>query len=201
MKRPTSVTVFGILNIVFSVFGMCGLALTLAQPTIQQAFQDAVKDAGQEVKEDPLQKAVAADPNLKLLQKITTGSNVVSTLVLLIAGIALLLMKPWGRTLSICFAIYDLLSKIVFSVLSYRAMMKIIAAQEPAADAPPADVLGGIFAAGFGCSLIFLLVYPILLLIFMLRPTVAAAFGAPGDVDHGDTMQIIDDDQFKSPMA
>ena len=201
MKRPTTITVFGILNIVFSIFGMCGLGLAVAQPAIQQAMEQAVRDAGEEVQEDPLQKALAADPNFQLMTNISNGFGAVGTLVLLIAGIALLLMKPWGRTLSIGYSIYDILSKIVFNALIFRSMMPIIEAQEEVADGPPVEVISGIVAGGMGCGLIFGLIYPILLLVFMLRPTVASAFAAPGDGEPSDTMQILDDDQYTNPMS
>ena len=73
---------------------MCGLGFTVAQPAIQQAMEQAVRDAGEEVQEDPLQKALAADPNFNLITNISTGFGAVATLVLLISGIALLAMKP-----------------------------------------------------------------------------------------------------------
>jgi len=201
MKRPTVITVFGILNIVFSIFGMCGLGFTVAQPAIQQAMEQAVRDAGEEVQEDPLQKALAADPNFNLITNISTGFGAVATLVLLISGIALLAMKPWGRTLSIGYSIFDILSKIVFNALLFNSMVPIIEAQKDVAGAPPPEAITGLVAGGMGCGLIFGLIYPILLLVFMLRRTVASAFAAPGDGESSDKMQILDDDQYTNPMS
>ena len=198
MKRPTSVTVFGILNIVFAVIGMCGVAVTAAQPAIQQAVEQAAKADGQEVQQDPVQKLLAADPKVRLIGNISTGSGVVVSLVLLISGVALLLMKPWGRTLSIVYAVYDILSKIAFSALSFWFIQSALEGQEAVPAEIPPGAIQGIFAVGFGCSLIFGLVYPILLLIFMFRTTVTKAFGIASRAVQSETMQILDDDQYSN---
>ena len=200
MKRPTSVTVFGILNIVFAVIGMCGVAVTAAQPAIQQAMEQAAKDNGQEVKQDPVQKLLAADPKVRLIGNISTGSGVVVTLVLLISGGALLLMRPWGRTLSIVCAVYDILSKIALSALSFWFIQSALEGQEEVPAEIPVGTLQGIFAFSFGCSLIFGLVYPIVLLIFMFRTTVTEAFGVSGRSEQSDTMQIFDGDKYSNTM-
>ena len=200
MKRPTSVTVFGILNIVFAVIGMCGVAVTAAQPAIQQAMEQAAKDNGQEVKQDPEQKLLAADPKVRLSGNISTGSGVVVTLVLLISGVALLLMRPWGRTLSIVYAVYDILSKIALSALSFWFIQSALEGQEEVPAEIPVGTLQGIFAFSFGCSLIFGLVYPIVLLIFMFRTTVTEAFGVSGRSEQSDTMQIFDGDKYSNTM-
>ena len=200
MKRPTSVTVFGILNIGFAVSGMCGVAVTAAQPAIQQAMEQAAKDNGQEVKQDPVQKLLAADPKVRLIGNISTGSGVVVTLVLLISGVALLLMRPWGRTLSIVYAVYDILSKIALSALSFWFIQSALEGQEEVPAEIPVGTLQGIFAFSFGCSLIFGLVYPIVLLIFMFRTTVTEAFGVSGRSEQSDTMQIFDGDKYSNTM-
>ena len=200
MKRPTSVTVFGILNIVFAVIGMCGVAVTAAQPAIQQAVEQAAKADGQEVQQDPVQKLLAADPKVRLIGNISTGSGVVVTLVLLISGVALLLMRPWGRTLSIVYAVYDILSKIALSALSFWFIQSALEGQEEVPAEIPVGTLQGIFAFSFGCSLIFGLVYPIVLLIFMFRTTVTEAFGVSGRSEQSDTMQIFDGDKYSNTM-
>ena len=200
MKRPTSVTVFGILNIVFAVIGMCGVAVTAAQPAILQAMEQGAKDNGQEVQQDPVQKLLAADPKVRLIGNISTGSGVVVTLVLLISGVALLLMRPWGRTLSIVYAVYDILSKIAFSALSFWFIQSALEGQEEVPAEIPVGTLQGIFAFSFGCSLIFGLVYPIVLLIFMFRTTVTEAFGVSGRSEQSDTMQIFDGDKYSNTM-
>ena len=200
MKRPTSVTVFGILNIVFAVVGMCGVALTAAQPAIQQAMEQAAKDDGQEVQQDPVQKLLADDPKVRLITNISTGSGAVVSLVLLISGVALLLMKPWGRTLSIVYAVYDILSKIAFSALNFWFIQSALEGQEEVPAEIPVGTLQGIFAFSFGCSLIFGLVYPIVLLIFMFRTTVTEAFGVSGRSEQSDTMQIFDGDKYSNTM-
>ena len=205
MKRPTSVTVFGILNIVFAILGFCGIAVQLAQPFVQEAIEEfaekAAADAGQEIKKDPTQEAIKNDPNLKMLGQISIGLSAVATVALLAAGIALLKMKSWGRTLSILYAIYDIISKIVFAVLSLLIMMPLFAAQQDVGGPAPEAIGGGIVAGSIGCGLIFTLIYPILLLIFMLRSNVREAFAAVGGSGGDDMMQIPDDTPYSDPMS
>ena len=199
--RPTSVTVFGILNIIFALFGMCGVAFTVAQPGIQQAFEQAAKENGQEVQRDPVQEVLESDPKARLIQNISTGSGAVVSLVLLISGVGLLLMKSWGRTLSIVYSVYDILSKITFTALSFWFIQSALEAQEEVPAQLPPGALEGIFAVSFSCSLVFGLIYPILLLVFMFRPAVTAAFGVSGGSEQSDTMQIFDDDQYSNTMS
>ena len=101
-----------------------------------------------------------------------------ATAVKLTAGIGLLRMKPWARLLSIGFAIYA----IVFTILSMavnfifllRPMLEEASHKHgPEAAAAIGGAIGGTVGGCFG------VIYPILLLIFMTRPKVVAAFYPP----------------------
>ena len=190
MKRPTTVTVFGVLNIVFACVGGCQLGFTFAQPAIQKAM-------GVEAQENPIVKAMEDDPNVKVVQQIGIATLSLASLVQLAAGIGLLRMRSWGRTISIWYAAYDILSKIVFAALNFMFLQQAInGVPNLQADAGPVGVFMGVF---MGCFLIFALVYPILLLIFMNRANVKAAFsGEPGD---GDMMDIPDDNPYANPPS
>lgn len=176
----------------------------MAQPFVQEAIEEfaekALADAGGEIKKDPTQEAIKNDPNLKMLGQISIGLSAVATVALLAAGIALLKMKSWGRTLSILYAIYDIISKIVFAVLSLLIMMPLFAAQQDVGGPAP-EATGGIVAGSIGCGLIFTLIYPILLLIFMLRSNVREAFAAVGGSGGDDMMQIPDDTPYSDPLS
>lgn len=198
MQRPTSLTVFGILNIVFALLGFCGIAVTLAGPVIQKAAEKAAADAGQQANEDPgqkIQKAIAANQDLQLLGQIQAGLGGIASIVLLIAGIGLLKMQPFGRTLSIGYAIYDILSKIVFMVINLILMMPVFeTVQQEAPEA--AGALGGLVMGGSACGLIFTLIYPIVLLIFMMRSKVRDAIAGTSGGGGDDMMPIPDDNQY-----
>lgn len=196
MQRPTSVTVFGILNIVFALLGFCAIAVSLAGPVIQKAAEQAAADAGQQANEDPgqkLQKAIAANQGLQLLGQIQAGLGGIASIVLLIAGIGLLKMQPFGRTLSIGYAIYDILSKIVFLVINLILMMPVFETVQQEAPGA-AGALGGLLMGSAACGLIFTLIYPIVLLIFMMRSKVRDAIAGTSGGD--DMMPIPDDNPY-----
>jgi hypothetical protein len=88
----------------------------------------------------------------------------VAGLVLVAAGIGLLLSKNWARLTSIGYGVYGVLLAVANAVVMLNAashqqgMTKII------------FLISGLFGAVLG------LIYPVLLLIFMTRPKVVAAF-------------------------
>jgi hypothetical protein len=95
--------------------------------------------------------------------------------VLLAAGIGLLLAQNWARILSIAYSIIDMIYVVAGVVVGYPLMHTMIA-QMPGV--PPG--LKGLIAAMALPALVivtvFHLAYPVLLLIFMTRPKVIAAF-------------------------
>ncbi|GIS61475.1 MAG: hypothetical protein CM1200mP2_37000 [Planctomycetaceae bacterium] len=123
--------------------------------------KQAAKDNGQEVQQDPVQKLLAADPKVRLIGNISTGSGVVVTLVLLISGVALLLIKALGahaqhRLCRVRHSQQNRFQRLEFLVHSVRPR----GTRRCPPEIPPGKKLQGIFAFGFGCSLIFGLVYP-----------------------------------------
>jgi hypothetical protein len=94
---------------------------------------------------------------------------------LLIAGIGLLLMKSWARTLSIIYAIYALVAGVLGLVVNFMFLVRPMLERAGQQHGPEAaGALGGAIGGTFGGCLG--LVYPILLLIFMTRPKLVAAF-------------------------
>ncbi len=103
-----------------------------------------------------------ANPLLKqmhdtLWTKITMPLDGIAAVVLLAAGIGLLLSQNWARIVSIIDGIYSILASIVGGIVTLNSgtsgIMMIVSL--------------------IGC--IGSLVYPILLIIFMMRPNVVAA--------------------------
>ncbi len=163
MQRPTSVTVFGILNIVFAALGIFG---TIASIVLFLAPPDP---------NNPILKTMYENPAYAIWFKVEIPLGILSCAASLAAGIGLLCLKSWARTLSMAYAIYAILYGILETVTSfiflYRPMLEKL--QGPAA----AGAIGGMIGGSIGGCLS--LVYPILLLIFMSRPTVVAAFHPP----------------------
>jgi hypothetical protein len=166
MQRPTSVTVFGILNIVFAAFGLFGLIASIAL-----FFLPADSN-------NPVIKLIHESPGYAMWLKICIPLGVLSCSALLAAGIGLLYLKSWARILSIIYAIYAIVFGITGMVVNFIFMVQPMleqARQEqgPEAAAATGGAIGGTIGGCFG------LIYPILLLIFMTRPKVAAAFRPP----------------------
>jgi hypothetical protein len=85
------------------------------------------------------------------------------------------MMKPWARKLSIAYAIYALVFGVVGIVVNFLFVVRPMLEQAQGRQGPEAaGAIGGAFGGTIGGC--FGLVYPILLLIFMTRPNVVAAF-------------------------
>lgn len=94
---------------------------------------------------------------------------------LLAAGIGLMLLKPWARKLSIGYAIYALVFGLINIVINFLFLVRPMleqAREQHGAEA--AGAIGGAIGSSVGGCIG--LIYPILLLIFMFRPNVVAAF-------------------------
>jgi hypothetical protein len=173
MNRPTSVTVLGILNLVFAAWGFLGVAMVVAMD-----FMPMPGNAKNPMLDLMQQNAVYA-----VFTKASMMLGIVATIVLGLAGIGLLMMRPWGRWLSIGYAIYGILSVIVGAVLFYTFLLGPLLAKEAALPPGPekvgitAGIVGGVVGTCSG------LIYPIVLLIFMYRPNVVEAMKATEQED------------------
>ena len=166
MQRPTSVTVFGILNIVFAAFGVFGLIVSIAL-----FFASANSN-------NPVIKIMHENPGYAVWLKICIPLGLLSCAALLAAGIGLLRLKSWARKLSVAYAIYAILFGILGTVVNFIFLVRPIIEHAQQQSGPEAaGAIGGAIGGSVGGC--FGLIYPVLLLIFMLRPKVAAAFQPP----------------------
>jgi hypothetical protein len=169
MQRPTSVLVFGILNLVFGALGLCGAAWSLAM------FMGPF--AKEMAKGNPVLQKMQSSPAFGVYSNVSAGLGFVFTLVLLAAGVGLLRMRPWGRTASIAYAVYGIVASIVGAAVVFLFILGPML--QEAEKLPPAEraaVIGGVGGGVLGAC--FGMVYPILLLVFMFRENVVAAFAA-----------------------
>jgi hypothetical protein len=163
MQRPTSVTVFGILNIVFAALGVLGLIASIAL-----FFMPSDSN-------NPVIKIMHENAAYALWLKVCIPLGVLSCAALLAAGIGLLRLKPWARKLSIGYAIYAIVFGIVGMVVNFIFLVEPMVKEAQNQQGPEAaGAIGGAIGGSFGGC--FGLIYPVLLLIFMLRPTVVSAF-------------------------
>ena len=149
--KPASIKVFGILNIVFGVMGLiCGgagvLFFVLATQSSEFAFE--------------LNRAMSAqyaEGYITFLQFSSCFGGIMS-LILIVCGVGLLRERNWGRTGSMGYAAIQTLYTLASTVLS-MSMMK--------------HDESFIFSAGGAmCGVLFALIYPICIMIFLTRPNV-----------------------------
>jgi hypothetical protein len=181
--RPTSVTVMGILNIVFgslSLLGsLCnGISIILNTAGVRMGGRGPEGDIGGH----DLWKAMAAEvPGFVAFEYGSLLLTLALGLLLLLTGIGLLNMRSWARTGAVLYAPV----KIVFEVgaLIYTmVLVNPVQARWMEAEMARGGVQGGgnIMAAAVAVvaivSAAVAIGYAIILLIVMLRPTVREAF-------------------------
>jgi hypothetical protein len=163
MKRPTSVTVFGILNIVFAAFGI----LSVFGSVMLFAATSATSN-------NPVIRIIHNNPAYAAWLEVSIGLGLIVSGALLAAGIGLLQLKPWARIISIVYSIYSLVMVPVGTAISYVYVTQPLLAQAHTSQNQEAAAIGGTIGGMIGGC--FGLIYPVLLLIFMLLPKVASAF-------------------------
>jgi hypothetical protein len=155
-ERPTSVTVIAVLAIVFG-----GLGLLCTPFSVLRYFTNIGGHS-------PLVEAVRARPVLLGWTLFASCTGLLFSLVLVIAGIGALSLKRWARILLIAEATASILFGLLNTALTMVAIFPAL--REMGGPA----VIGGL-GGGF-CALLFGLLVNGLILFFMTRPHVKAAF-------------------------
>lgn len=168
--RPATVTAFGVLNLVFAGLGCCGLAFA-----VPMSFGSAAAAA-----DNPLLQLLQASHVFVLWTRVSLVVGAISLGALVAAGIGLLQLKPWGRLLSIGYAVFALVWAALGLVMNVFFVVRPALAQAAQQQGPEAMLMvgGAIGSTIGGC---FSLIYPAILLIFMFRPGVVAAFAPDAD--------------------
>jgi len=163
MQRPTSVIIFGILNFVFAALGVIGLIASFALLSLP-ANSD-----------NPIIKFIQLCPDYAVWLKICIPLGLLGCVLPLASGFGLLALKPWARLLSIVYAIYAIVFCVAGMLMNLVFMDQPMlgqASQQRAFETVAA--LGGPISGTIGG--LFLLIYPLVLLVFMLRPKIVATF-------------------------
>lgn len=164
MDRPTSVTVFGWLNIVFGALGLCGSGFIIFMALNPTTF--------------PGPNGKPAIPDVPVMQVWTWVSatlGFVMAVALLAAGFGLLGLRDWARRVSIGYSIYTLVAYAIGLALQIYYVVLPLLNQPPDPQNPGLKnvMLGGMVGGLCGGSLS--LIHPILLWYYMTRPHVVAA--------------------------
>ena len=173
-ERPTVVTVFGVINIVYGGLGVfvagCGaLGLALMHGPMGQ--------------QNPGAQAIWKTPALLTWSVVSPILMFFFSLLLIAAGIGLLGLRPWGRTASLVWGVYGALKAVAGAVI--RVLFVLPAMPDMMQQNP--GQFGAAFQGGmvFGVAAAAMigLVYPLCILYFMTRPSFIEAFkGPPQDV-------------------
>ncbi|HZT82515.1 MAG TPA: hypothetical protein VFA26_19965 [Gemmataceae bacterium] len=200
--RPGGITAIAILHLIggsiLLLSSVCGGAMQLAGG--QQAFTPATTAQSKQQKElqERMEKVLNEKlPGYKAIQYGQMGLSFVISVMLLTAGIGLLKMQPWARTLSIVYAIISILNHVfsivygfAFSIPATRELLREEAQRNPQV-AQFSSIMEAALPLGIVVSAIFVL-YPIVVLIVMMLPGTKAAFAGepygkvpPDDIDEG----------------
>lgn len=167
-SRPASLTVFGILNILFGVLGICGTAGGVLPFVMEMPSDPAIPN--------PMLDLIKSNASYRTFLIVSLALGAIVALLVLAGGVGLLLSKAWGRTLSIVYGWYTIVAAIVGMGVNWYVMQPLLAKMQegggPGQVAVTAGLVGGLIGAVLG------MIYPILLLVFMNRPAIRAAVGA-----------------------
>jgi len=154
--KPTSITVLGIIGIVLAALGLCGVLFASINPVLNKV----------------------QDPVYRLYMAISSGIGGILVLVQLIACIACLNLKEWGRKLLVAWAMAQLVLMLIGVPLNLFWVIPKITLPMLAAD-PNMQRLGWgdsfVYASTFA-GMAFGCIYPIFALVWMRRQHVVNAF-------------------------
>jgi len=165
-RRPGVVTVFGVLNIVFGALGLIGICCSL--PAILGAHAGG----------GPVARVMGHAPVYRIWAIFSIATGFLAAPALIAAGIGLLAMKSWGRVVTIIYSIYAIAFGLIGTLMNLIFLVPPLLRMAERHHGPEAaGAVGGAIGGTVGGCLA--LAYPIVALIFMLRPRVAAALRPP----------------------
>lgn len=170
MERPQAATGFGILNIAFGASGLLGLVASYMMLGAKGQIAN------------PILEAMRSNATYVTWLKVLSPLTVVASSIAVVAGLGLLGMKPWGRTLSLAYAWWLVVSKTAGAIVAWLYLLPSLAEQagKLTGHTVLALKIGG-YAVAFGG--ILGLIYPVLMIYFMDRPAMKQAFaGGPNGV-------------------
>lgn len=183
-QRPAPVIIVAVLNFLFGGMGLfgsfCGAFAVLVMPALLQSLP--APPAGQPGPKD----LAAVFDSIPGYYPFMIGSlllSLVMSVVLIAAGVGLLQMRSWGRTATLVFAVYTVLSTaagLVYSITYVNPAMEKWVAQIQAKAGPgapppnPAGNIGGVVGGIVGA--LFNFGFAILVFVLLNLPDVRRAF-------------------------
>jgi len=159
MSRPTSVTVFAVLNVMYGLLNVLGVVATFV-------FMMAAPD-------DPLY-ATWKIPVMSVWMPLRLTLAGIAAAALIPAGVGLFLLRGWARRVSIAYGIYSVAVNAIDIALQFTVVIFPLLRDLHSKRADESIAYGMLVGVMFGA--LFGLIYPLLLWYCMMRPHVVAAF-------------------------
>ena len=164
IERPVSVLLFGILNIVWGVLQVLGVAVGLV-------FRLQLLDLP--TSGNPAVELMESNVGYRWFSDISTGIALIAAIGHLSAGVGLIVMKPWARTVTIGLGVYTMIMTLLVTVINHVLITAPMLEQTTQGPQRLGAVAGAV--AGWGW-LAVVTVFCLLMIYFMTRPRVVAAF-------------------------
>jgi hypothetical protein len=168
-RKPSGgVTALGIISIIYSVFFYicCGFA-SFASPFFTEAFQHMAERQGL--------SGYQPTRAMQAFSFINGSVTVILGALLLIGGIGLLQLKPWGRSLSIAASLAVIVWALIIFILNiflvYPATVRMLGDKFPQGQQMIISVVAGVF------GVFMQLVYPIILVVCLNLKSIREEFG------------------------
>jgi hypothetical protein len=167
---PIAGTIFGVLHIVFGLFGICG--------SVFSSLMFFIPVTPDMARQNPVLKLMQENAFYRIFNQGSLIIGLIATFVLIAAGIGLLMQRPFGRKLSIGYGVYGVIAVILGTIVNvvfvFPALLENI--NNMPAGPEQAGAIGGIIGGVLG--LVLGLIYPVLTLYFMYTPKMIAAYRA-----------------------
>ncbi len=169
-ERPTSVTVFAIINLILSVIGLLGfihwLTMQLGLLPVPEA-QDAVT------------RAMQHHTGFQLFTNVMQGVGIITTILMIAASIAMFSLKNWSRRTTLGLGVYSIL------IIALGYLLTVVLIVRPLLpDLTGVDLMVARFMMiGGGVMTILFMGYYLLMIFMLTRPKVVQAF-TPDLMDH-----------------
>ena len=165
-ERPTSVTVFAIINLVMA--GM-GLLLWIAGLIFMLGLINLPEQAGP----NPAMEMMETSTGFQIYSYVTSGFHLLATILIISASIGMFTLQPWARKGTIVWAVYSIVSKVVTTTVQH-VLFTIPMLNDATDDMQRTGMIVG--AVVGGVFILMLIGYHLLLIYMLTRPHVVDAF-------------------------
>lgn len=188
-RRPTALVVLAILNLIFGGFGLLfgGLGLAMNESGAAEWFAQFQKNQPNQIKGlsygEIMTQMAERIPSVVIVQRVAGVAGALTSLFLVLSGIGLLKLRPWGRYFGFAYVAVQLpvhIANSIFSLVWVTPVMRDI--MNEALARMPAGFMHDWMQFWLGVSGLFSIVtiflsllYPILVLVVLLLPSVKQA--------------------------